>query len=109
VGDTRTQEADIRLIAATNKDLKAMVADGSFREDLFYRINIFPIRVPPLRERRDDIPGLAHHFLNAFSRELEKKLTGFSEGAMNAMMNYSWPGNVRAPRQYHRRGSQARH
>jgi DNA-binding NtrC family response regulator len=95
VGDTRTQEADIRLIAATNKDLKAMVAEGSFREDLFYRINIFPIRVPPLRERRDDIPPLAHHFLKTFSRELDKKLSGFSEGAMIALMNYAWPGNVR--------------
>jgi DNA-binding NtrC family response regulator len=95
VGDTRTQEADVRLIAATNKDLKAMVAEGTFREDLFYRINIFPIQVPPLRERRDDIPGLAYHFLNVFSKELDKKLTGFSEGAMNVLTNHNWPGNVR--------------
>ena len=95
VGDTRTQEADIRMIAATNKDLKTMVADGSFREDLFYRIDIFPIRVPPLRERQDDIPGLAYHFLNIFSKELEKKITGFSEGAMKALMSHPWPGNVR--------------
>jgi DNA-binding NtrC family response regulator len=95
VGDTRTQEADVRLIAATNKDLKAMVADGSFREDLYYRINIFPIRVPPLRERKDDIPVLAHHFLNAFGKELNKKLAGFSEGAMKVLADYHWPGNVR--------------
>lgn len=95
VGDTRTQEADIRMIAATNKDLKAMVADGSFREDLYYRIDIFPVRVPPLRERQDDIPGLAYHFLKVFSKELDKKITGFSEGAMQALVNYHWPGNVR--------------
>jgi len=73
VGDTRTQSANFRLITATNKDLKAMVAEGSFREDLFYRINIFPILIPPLRERRDDIPPLAFHFLNVFSEELGKK------------------------------------
>jgi DNA-binding NtrC family response regulator len=95
VGDTRTQEADIRLIAATNKDLKAMVAEGAFREDLYYRINIFPIRVPSLRERQDDIPTLAYHFLGVFSRELDKKIIGFSEGAMQALVSYHWPGNVR--------------
>jgi len=95
VGDTRTQSTDIRMIAATNKDLKAMVAEGSFRDDLFYRINIFPIRVPPLRERREDIPALAYHFLNGFAKELGKKLTGFSDGAMNVLVNFDWPGNVR--------------
>ncbi len=95
VGDTRTQEANIRLIAATNKDIKVMVAEGPFREDLFYRINIFPIRVPPLRERRDDIPALAFRFLTVFSDTLEKKMTEFSVGAMNLLVNYDWPGNVR--------------
>ena len=95
VGDTRTQSTDIRMIAATNKDLKAMVAEETFRDDLFYRINIFPIRVPPLRERREDIPALAYHFLNAFTKELGKKLTGFSDGAMNVLVNHDWPGNVR--------------
>ncbi|OGA43497.1 MAG: Fis family transcriptional regulator [Betaproteobacteria bacterium RIFCSPLOWO2_12_FULL_62_13] len=95
VGDTRTQGANFRLITATNKDLKAMVAEETFREDLFYRINIFPIQIPPLRERRDDIPALAHHFLNIFSKELEKKMTAISEGAMNMLVNYDWPGNVR--------------
>jgi DNA-binding NtrC family response regulator len=95
VGDTRTQTANFRLITATNKDLKAMVADGRFREDLFYRINIFPIRVPPLRERRDDIPALAFHFLAVANEELAKKVTEFSEGAMAVLMNYDWPGNVR--------------
>jgi DNA-binding NtrC family response regulator len=95
VGDTRTQTADFRLITATNKDLKAMIADGRFREDLFYRINIFPIRVPPLRERRDDIPALAFHFLRAANEEIGKAVTEFSEGAMAVLMNYDWPGNVR--------------
>jgi DNA-binding NtrC family response regulator len=95
VGDTRTQSVNIRLITATNKDLKAMVAAGTFREDLFYRINIFPIHVPPLRERRDDIPPLAFRFLNVFSEELGKKVTEISEGAMSALVNHAWPGNVR--------------
>ena len=95
VGDTRTQSANFRLLTATNKDLRAMVADGTFREDLFYRINIFPIRIPPLRERRDDIPPLAFHFLRVFSVELEKKVAEFSEGAMSALVHYDWPGNVR--------------
>ena len=95
VGDTRTQTTDVRLIAATNKDLKAMVAGGTFREDLYYRINIFPIQVPPLRERREDIPALAHHFLNVLSKEVGKKFTGFSEGAMNLLMQHDWRGNVR--------------
>lgn len=95
VGDTRTQTTNIRLIAATNKDLKVMVAEGRFREDLFYRINIFPIQLPPLRERREDIPALAFHFLKAFGKELEKESIEFSEGAMSALVNHDWPGNVR--------------
>jgi DNA-binding NtrC family response regulator len=95
VGDTRTQTVNIRLITATNKDLKAMVADETFREDLYYRINLFPIHVPPLRERRDDIPALAFHFLNVFGEELGKKVTEISEGAMSVLVNYAWPGNVR--------------
>jgi DNA-binding NtrC family response regulator len=95
VGDTRTQATDVRLIAATNKDLKAMVAAGTFREDLFYRINIFPIEVPPLRERLEDIPALAHHFLAVLGKEVGKKFSGFSEGAMNLLQQYDWPGNVR--------------
>ena len=95
VGDTRTQSANFRLLTATNKDLKAMVANGTFREDLFYRINIFPIQIPPLRERRDDIAPLAFHFLRVFSEELGKKVIEFSEGAMSALVHYDWPGNVR--------------
>jgi DNA-binding NtrC family response regulator len=95
VGDTRTQALNIRLITATHKDLEAMVADGSFREDLYYRINIFPIEIPPLRERRDDIPALAFHFLKVFSKEIGHKVVEFSAGAMNLLMNHDWPGNVR--------------
>jgi DNA-binding NtrC family response regulator len=95
VGDTKTHTTNVRIIAATNKDPKAMVADGSFREDLFYRINVFPIHIPPLRERRDDIPALAFHFLKQFADELERPVPQFSEGAMSLLMTYDWPGNVR--------------
>ena len=95
VGDTRTQTANFRLITATNRDLNAMVLAGTFRDDLYYRINIFPIHVPALRDRRDDIPALAYHFLKTFSAELGKKVSDISEGAMSALANYSWPGNVR--------------
>ncbi len=95
VGDTRTQSTDIRLIAATNRDLRAMVAEGGFRDDLFYRLNIFPIEIPPLRERREDIAALALHFLKTFSAELGKDVKQISDGAMNVLLNHSWPGNVR--------------
>ncbi len=95
VGDTRTLSVDIRLVTATNKDLEGMVADGEFREDLYYRINIFPIEIPPLRDRRDDIPALATHFLNHFTEDMNHKATEFSPGAMNLLMNHDWPGNVR--------------
>jgi transcriptional regulator with GAF, ATPase, and Fis domain len=95
VGDTRTQKVDIRLITATNKDLEGMVADGDFRDDLYYRINIFPIEIPPLRDRRDDIPALATHFLGKFTAELDQQPGEFSAGAMNMLLNHDWPGNVR--------------
>jgi DNA-binding NtrC family response regulator len=95
VGDTRTRTVNIRLITATNKDLEGMVAEGTFRDDLYYRINIFPIEIPPIRDRRDDIPALAFHFLNQFSKEMEREAKEFSAGAMNLLMNHDWPGNVR--------------
>jgi len=95
VGDTRTRPADIRLITATNRDLRTLVSEGTFRDDLFYRINIFPIALPPLRERQEDIPALALHFLKQFGAEHGKKDVEFSESAMNVLMNYDWPGNVR--------------
>ena len=95
VGDTRTHSTNIRLVTATNRDLQEMVAAGTFREDLFYRINIFPIRLPPLRERPEDIAALAFHFLRVFSQEMGKEVTELSEGALTALSNYDWPGNVR--------------
>lgn len=95
VGNTSIQKTNVRLIFATNKDLKALVAEGTFREDLYYRINVFPIHTPPLRERRDDIPALAFHFLKTFSNELEKPVSEISEAAMSLLMNHDWPGNVR--------------
>jgi len=95
VGDTRVQTVDIRLITATNKDLESMVADGEFREDLYYRINIFPIEIPPLRERGEDIKALANHFLVHFSQDMNHKATEFSAEALNFLMNHDWPGNVR--------------
>ena len=95
VGSTVTQKTNVRLITATNKDLKAMVAEGSFREDLYYRVNVFPIHAPALRERRDDIPALAFHFVKQYCAELEKPVAEISEGAMSLLVNYDWPGNVR--------------
>jgi len=95
VGSTVVQKTNVRLVAATNKDLKAMVAEGTFREDLYYRINVFPIHAPALRERRDDIPALAFHFLKTFCNELEKPVPEISEAAMSTLVNYDWPGNVR--------------
>jgi len=95
VGDTRTQSTNIRLITATNLDVNALVAQGKFREDLLYRINIFPIVVPPLRERREDIPALAYHFLKTFSEELGKRVREISPDALNLLLNHDWPGNIR--------------
>jgi transcriptional regulator with GAF, ATPase, and Fis domain len=95
VGDTRSHSTNVRLLAATNRDPKAMVAEGTFREDLYYRLNVFPIHIPPLRERRDDIPALAFQFVKTFSEELQKPAPKFSEGAISLLMNHHWPGNVR--------------
>ncbi|HAL38647.1 MAG TPA: Fis family transcriptional regulator [Polaromonas sp.] len=95
VGNTNTQKTNVRVITATNKDLKALVAEGAFREDLYYRVNVFPIHAPALRERRDDIPALAFHFVKIFCNELKKPVAEISEGAMSLLMNYDWPGNVR--------------
>jgi DNA-binding NtrC family response regulator len=95
VGDTRVQSATFRLVAATNRDLKGMITEGTFRDDLFYRINVFPIEAPPLRSRTEDIPVLALHFLDQFGNELGKKVDRLSDGAMNVILTYDWPGNVR--------------
>ncbi len=95
VGTTHQKKTDIRIIAATNRDLKKMVEEGKFREDLFYRLNVFPIDIPPLRERKEDIPKLAYYFLKLFSRKTGKVIEGFSDDALEVLINYEWPGNVR--------------
>jgi len=95
VGSTETRRVDVRFITATNRDLEEAVADGSFREDLFYRLNVIPIHLPPLRERKEDIPLLAGHFLARYSRQMGKNVTAFSPDAMRFLTDYDWPGNVR--------------
>ena len=95
VGSSQTQKADMRVIAATNQGLKALVEGGRFRKDLFYRVNVLPITIPPLRERRDDIPKLAYHFLRQFCREMGRRIEGFSDDALQTLLHYDWPGNVR--------------
>jgi DNA-binding NtrC family response regulator len=95
VGATQFRTTNTRVISASNQDLKAMVSEGTFREDLFYRLNVFPIFIPPLRERNDDIPKLAYHFLRHFCRKIGKRIDGFSTDALEVLMNYDWPGNVR--------------
>ncbi len=95
VGGERTVSVDVRVISATNKDLKQAVQSGTFREDLFYRLNVIPIHIPPLRERKTDIPMLADHFLNQVAERNEQTAPSLSEAAMALMMDYPWPGNVR--------------
>jgi two-component system response regulator PilR (NtrC family) len=95
LGGTEEVEADIRVIAATNRDLAKMVADGTFREDLFYRINVIPIRLPALRERVEDIPLLAEHFVGRFASQMGKTVTGISGAALACLKAYAWPGNIR--------------
>ncbi len=95
VGDDRTRTTDARIVAASNRDLKKAVAAGRFREDLFYRLNVFPIQVPPLRERMDDIPLLAKHFLEISTRELKCAKARLTRAAVGKLLSYHWPGNVR--------------
>ena len=95
VGDTRTRKIDVRVVAATNVNLREAVKDGQFREDLFFRLNVFPIQVPPLRDRRDDIPLMMNWFLQRLAKKHGKHITGFRERAVDALFNYDWPGNVR--------------
>jgi len=95
LGDTKPRHSDIRLICATNKDIEKMVKEGSFREDLYYRINVVEIKLPPLRERKEDIPLLIDMFLRRFSAQAGKDIKGIDEEAMNALIEYSWPGNIR--------------
>ena len=95
VGGTEDLGVDVRLIAATNRDLAKAIADGGFREDLFYRLNVIPIHVPPLRERKEDIPLLAHNLLTQFSLRQQKRPVSISQEAMETLIGYAWPGNVR--------------
>jgi DNA-binding NtrC family response regulator len=95
VGGTRAVKVDIRLISATNRDLAEMVKQGKFREDLYYRLNVYPIHVPPLRERREDVPPLVEHFIHAFGASEGKTVRGVTREAMDLLLNYTWPGNVR--------------
>jgi two-component system response regulator HydG len=86
---------DVLIVTATNRDLQTEVANGRFREDLFYRLNVMPLKVPPLRDRRDDIPLLAHHFLEKYAGRNRKTAKGFTPLAMDMLIKYDWPGNVR--------------
>ena len=95
VGSSTTIKVDVRVIAATNRDLKEVVANGTFRSDLFYRLNVFPLAAPPLRDRKGDIPLLINFFLSKFGKKLGKEVRGVSQQAMQSLVNYSWPGNVR--------------
>ncbi len=95
VGDSSTRDIDVRVIAATNVDLRAEAKAGRFREDLFFRLNVFPVRIQPLRERREDIPLLMTHFLARFNARHGRRLTGFTQRAVDAMLAYEWPGNIR--------------
>jgi len=95
VGGSKTMKVDVRLITATNRDLNQLLKKGEFREDLYYRINVVPIVIPPLRERKEDIPMLLEHFIKKFNAENNKNLKGVSKEALELMMNYDWPGNVR--------------
>jgi formate hydrogenlyase transcriptional activator len=95
LGSTRTIRVDVRLVAATNRDLAQMVADGQFRNDLYYRLNVFPVVLPPLRERRDDIPRLVRHFAQIVARRMGRRIETIPAEAMDALMRYPWPGNIR--------------
>jgi DNA-binding NtrC family response regulator len=95
LGAERTQRVDVRVIAATNRDLQQMVADGRFQEDLFYRLNVIPIVIPPLRERREDIPALIEHFVDKHTQRIGKRLDRIEDDVMQSLQRYDWPGNVR--------------
>jgi len=95
VGGTETIKVDVRIIAATNRNLEEMMRKGEFRQDLYYRLNVIPLEVPPLRERKDDIPLLVTHFIEKFSKQFNKEIEAIDEDAMRSLQNYSWPGNIR--------------
>jgi formate hydrogenlyase transcriptional activator len=95
LGSTRTQQVDVRVIAATHRDLKQMIEEGTFRSDLYYRLHVFPLSVPPLRERREDIPLMARHFVDKYARRMSRNIEAIPTRTMDALASYSWPGNVR--------------
>jgi formate hydrogenlyase transcriptional activator len=95
VGGSRSIHTNVRVVAATNRDLQAAVAAGSFRSDLFYRLNIFPLEIPPLRERREDIGLLVEYFVDRYARKMGKNIRGISETTLDLLQSYSWPGNIR--------------
>jgi formate hydrogenlyase transcriptional activator len=95
LGSTRTQKIDVRLVAATHRNLERMIADNQFRSDLYYRLSVFPIEVPPLRERAGDIPLLVHHFVHEFGQRMNRRIETIPEETMNALTGYAWPGNIR--------------
>ncbi len=95
VGDTSERQIDVRIVCATNRDLAAEVERGAFRQDLYYRLMVFPVRLPPLRERREDIPLLAAHFLRRYSKEYGRNLPGFAQETIDALSSHAWPGNIR--------------
>jgi transcriptional regulator with GAF, ATPase, and Fis domain len=95
VGGTHSMRADVRVIAATNRDLTAAMTTGTFRSDLFYRLNVFPIAVPPLRERREDIPLLVESFIERFARKAGKKIRSVNSKSLELLQSYQWPGNIR--------------
>jgi transcriptional regulator with GAF, ATPase, and Fis domain len=95
LGSARTHQVDVRLVAATNRDLTEMVNRGEFRNDLYYRLNVFPVLLPPLRERREDIPALVLHFVEAFGRRMDREIELIPPETMSALSSYEWPGNIR--------------
>src|SRR5262249_9381619 len=95
LGSNRTHKVDVRLIAATHRDLPAMVKQGTFREDLYYRLKVFPIQVPALRQRSEDIPRLVRHFTTLYAQRMNKRIEEIPAATMEALMRYVWPGNIR--------------
>ena len=95
LGSPRTMKVDVRIIAASNRDLEEEIRNGTFREDLFYRLNVFPITIPPLRQRKEDIPLFVTHYISKFNKQMGKKIDTVSKGILNTLMEYNWPGNVR--------------
>jgi formate hydrogenlyase transcriptional activator len=104
VGSTRTTRVDVRVVAATNQDLKQMVQNGEFRKDLYYRLNVFPIYLPPLRERKADIPELVAHFVQQFAESMDKTIEIIPEETIRALVRHGWPGNIRELQNYIERG-----